>query len=140
MKRLIRKSSIIIIACILALNFAARNTAAAEAAPCLAHLSCGGPLDMGHHNGMINFAFPMQGCCEGCDDIFCDLLKDPLKDINAINSSPARGAYCPVILGTVISVDKTRSTATVFGLLQAPPGFWALNQIPLYLEHLSLII
>ena len=138
MKRHFRKTSIITVACLLALNFAAGNTV--EAAPCLAHLSCGGPMDMGHHNGMINFAIPMQGCCDGCDDIFCGLLKDPLKDINAVNSSPAQSAYFPVILGPVISNDQTRPCAPVSGPRHSLPNFWASNQIPLYLEHLALII
>ena len=95
---------------------------------------------MGHHNGMINFAIPMQGCCEDCDDIFCDLLKDPLKNVNALNSSSARGAYYPVILGTVISIGATRLLATASEPRQSLTDFWVWNRIPLYLEHLSLII
>ena len=138
MKRLFRKNPIIIVACLLALNFTAGNSV--EAAPCLAHLSCAGPMDMGHHNGLINFAIPMQGCCDGCDDIFCGLLKDPLKDVSAVNSSPAQGPYYPVILGSVISIDETRPSATVSGPRQLLSEFWTMSQIPLYLENLALII
>ena len=95
---------------------------------------------MGHHNGMINFATPTQGCCEGCDDVFCDLLKDPLQDVNAVNASPAQGTYYPVILGTVISIGDTRLGAAGFQPRKPLTDYRAANPIPLYLEHLSLII
>ena len=138
MKRFFQKIAIIIFACLLAFNIAAGN--ALGAAPCLPHLCCGGPMEMGHHNGMINFAIPIQGCCEDCDDIFCDLLKDPLKDVNAVNPPSAQGLYYPVILGTVMSIGETRLLAAASGPRQSLADFWASPQIPLYLEHLSLII
>ena len=138
MKRINPKISVILVICLMALNSVAAN--AVDAAPCLPHLCCSGPMDMGHHNGMINFATPMQGCCEDCDDIFCDLLTDPLMDINAVNSSPAQGTCYPVILGTVVSSGDTRLRTAASQSRQLLTDFWTSNPIPLYLEHLSLII
>jgi hypothetical protein len=138
MKRINPKISVILIICLMALNSAAVN--AVDAAACLPHLCCSGPMEMGHHNGMINFATPNLGCCEDCDDIFCDLLKDPLKDVNAVNSSPVQGNYYPVILGTVVSNSDSRLGAAASQSRQPFIDFWASNPVPLYLEHLSLII
>ena len=138
MNRINPKISVILIICLMALNSAAVN--AADAAPCLPHLCCSGPMDMGHHNGMINFATSGTGCCEDCDDIFCDLLKDPLKDVNAVNSSPAPGNHFPVLPGTMMSSGDARLRKAGSQSPQPLIDFWASNPIPLYLEHLSLII
>ena len=138
MKRFIQKIPVILLACLLALNLAAG--AAVEAAPCPAHLCGSGLMDMGHHNGMINFATSGTGCCEDCDDIFCDLLKDPLKDVNAVNSAPAQGNHFPVLPGTMMSSRDARLRGAGSQSPQPLTDFWASNPIPLYLEHLSLII
>jgi hypothetical protein len=138
MNRFIQKISIILLACLLALNLA--MGAAVDAAPCPPHLCSSGPMDMGHHNGMINFALPMQGCCEDCNDIFCDLLKDPLQDANAVNSSPVQGHYNPAIPGSLDSIVKSGRRDSVSVTRYPSIDSWASSQIPLYLENLSLII
>ena len=138
MKRLIQKMPVIILACLLALNLAAG--AAVDAAPCPPHLCGSGLIDMGHHNGMINFALPMQGCCEDCNDTFCDLMKDPLQNVNAVNSSPYQGPYYPVILGTLDTVEQSGLWASVSDSQHWLIDSWSSSQIPLYLEHLALII
>ena len=138
MKRLIQKIPVIILACLLALNLAAG--AALEAAPCPPHLCGSGLMDMGHHNGMINFALPTQGCCEDCNDTFCDLMKDPLQDVNAVNSSSYQGPYYPVILGTLDAVGQSGLRASVSNFRHRLIDSWSSSQIPLYLEHLALII
>jgi hypothetical protein len=138
MKRLIQKIPVIILACLLALNFAAG--AAVDAAPCPPHLCGSGLMDMGHHNGMINFALPTQGCCEDCKDTFCDLMKDPLQNVNAVNSSPYQGPYYPVILGTLDTVEQSGLRASVSDSQHWLIDSWSSSQIPLYLEHLALII
>jgi hypothetical protein len=138
MNRLILKIAVIILACLLALNLAAGATV--DAAPCPPQLCCGGPMDMGHHNGMINFAFPMQGCCEGCNDIFCDLMRDPLQDVNAVNSAPFQGHHVPVILGTLNTTGQSSLLASVAESRHPLLESRVSGQVPLYIENLSLII
>jgi hypothetical protein len=138
MNRFIQKIAVILFACLMVLNLAAGDTVVA--APCPTHLCCDGPMDMGHHNGMINFAFPMQGCCEDCNDPFCDLLKDPLQDVNAANYSPFQGHYNPVILGSADSIGQSGLRDSVSVTRHPLIDFRASSQIPLYLENLSLII
>ena len=95
---------------------------------------------MGHHNGMINFAFPMQGCSEDCNDIFCDLMRDPLQDVNAVNSAPFQGHHSPVILGTLNTIGQSRLLASVSESRHPLLEFRVSGQVPLYIENLSLII
>ena len=114
MIRLIHKISAIVLACLLGLNLAAAGAVAAE--PCPPSLCPSGLMEMGHHNGMIDFTLPMHGGGDDCNDIFCDLLKDPLQEANAVNSSPLPGPYYPVILGTVDALGP-------FSLRAAMPGF-----------------
>lgn len=97
-------------------------------------------MDLGHHNGMINFALPLQGCGEDCNDIFCDLMKDPLQDVNAVNSSPFQGHYSPVVLGTVNAFGQSGLRASVSEFRNPLIDSGASSQIPLYLENLALII
>ena len=138
MDRLLQKIAIIILACLLAVNIAASATV--DAAPCPPHLCCGGLMDLVHHNGMINFALPLQGCGENCNDIFCDLMKDPLQDVNAVNSSPFQGHYSSVVLGTVNAFGQSGLRGPVSEsrnpLIDSGPS----SQTPLYLENLALII
>ena len=97
-------------------------------------------MDMIHCDGLLNFAFPMQGCCGECNDIFCDLMKNPLQDANALNSSPFQGSYYPFLLGTVDSIGESNVQIALSEpryLFAAAPAW---SQIPLYIEHLSLII
>ena len=138
MIRLIRNISAIMLACLLGLNLAA--AAAVVAAPCPTSMCCSGPMDMIHCDGLLNFAFPMQGCCGECNDIFCDLMKNPLQDANALNSSPFQGSYYPFLLGTVDSIGESNVQIALSEpryLFAAAPAW---SQIPLYIEHLSLII
>lgn len=138
MNPIIQKTAIIVLACLLAVNTAAG--AAVDAAPCPPHLCCGAAVDRGHHNGMLNFAVPTQGCCDDCNDGFCDLMADPLQEVNAVHSSPFQGPHTPPILGSVSTVGQLslRATASVspYPLLELR----ASGQIPLYLENLALII
>ncbi len=138
MMRLIHKISAIVLACLLGLNLAAGGAVAAE--PCLPSLCPSGLMDMGHHNGMFNFALPMQACGENCTDIFCDLMKDPLQDANAVNSSAYQGHHYPVILATVDAVGQSGNRAPVSESRHRLIVSWSSSPIPLYLEHLSLII
>ena len=135
---LIHKISAIVLACLLGLNLAAGGALAAD--PCLPSLCPSGLMDMGHHNGMFNFALAMQGCGENCTDIFCDLMKDPLQDANAINSSPYQGHYYPVILATVDAVGQSGAGALVAEARHRLVVSGSPKPTPLYLEHLSLII
>ena len=138
MIRLIHKISAIVLAGLLGLNLAAGGAIAAD--PCLPSLCPSGWMDMGHHNGMFNFALPMQGCCQDCDDTFCDLMKDPLQDLNAVNSPPYHGSYYPVITGTLDAVGQSGLRASVSDSRHWLIDSWSSSQIPLYLEHLALII
>jgi len=126
------------LACSLGLNLAAGGAVAAE--PCSPSLCPSGLMDMGHHNGMIDFALPMQGCGEDCNDIFCDLLKEPFLKANAVNSFPYPGPYHPVILGTVDAIDRLGLQASMSEFRPPLIDSRASSPIPLYLEHLSLII
>ena len=138
MIRLRRKISIVILACILGLNVAAGAAIVAE--PCSSSIVSSDPMDMGHCDGMLNFAFPTQGCCGQCNDIFCDLMKNPLQDANAVNSSPFQVSHYHFLPGSVYPIDAsgtgTALSATRYLFSAGPP--W--SQVPLYIEHLSLII
>ena len=138
MDRLLQKVAIIILACLLALNISASATV--DAAPCPPHLCCGGLMELGHHNGMINFALPMQGCGENCSDILCNLMKDPLQDVNAVNSPPFQGPYSPIILGTISSFGPSGPRAFASESRNPLIDSGSSSQIPLYLENLALII
>jgi hypothetical protein len=138
MIRLIHKISAIVLAGLLGLNLAAGGAIAAD--PCLPSLCPSGLMDMRHHNGMFNFALPMQGCGENCTDIFCNLMKDPLQDANAVNSSPYQGHHYPVILATVDACGQSGTRAPVARSRHRLVVAWSSGPIPLYLEHLSLII
>ena len=138
MVRISRKILPVVLACLLGLNLA--TSAAVVAAPCPSQMCCSGPMDMDHCDGLLNFAFPMQDCCGECHDIFCDLMKNPLQDVNAVNSSPFQGSYAPFLLGIVDSIGEANSRIVVSEPRYLFPTGLAWSQIPLYIEHLSLII
>ena len=138
MIRLIRKISAITIACLLGFNLAAG--AVVVVASCPTSMSYSDPMDMDHCDGLLNFAFPMQGCCGECNDIFCDLMKNPLKDVNAVNSSPFQGGHYPILLGTVDPIGESRAQIALSEPRHLFPAALAWRQTPLYIEHLSLII
>ena len=138
MIRLIRKISVITLACLLVLNLAAG--AAVVVGHCPSSMGSSSPMDMDHCDGLPNFAFPIQGCCGECNDIFCDLMKNPLQDANAVNTSPFQGSCFPFFLGTVDPIAESGAWIALFEpryLFSAAPAW---SQIPLYIEHLSLII
>ncbi len=138
MIRLIRKISAITLACLLGLNLAAGAAVVAE--PCPSSMCCCGPMDMDHCDGLLNFDISIQGCCGECNDIFCDLIKNPLQDANAVNTSPFQGSGYPFFLATV---DPIADFGAWIALSEPKFMFSASlswSQVPLYIEHLSLII
>jgi hypothetical protein len=139
MNRFIQKIAVTILACLLALNLTAGATVDAAACP---PLLCGsGPMDMGHHDGMINFTLPMpEGCCEDCNDVFCNLMKDPLQDAHVVNPSPYQGHCYPAILATLDAIGQSGIRAPVSESRHRLIVSGSSGPIPLYLEHLSLII
>ena len=138
MIRLIRKISAITLACLLGLNLAAG--AAVVVAPCPASMCCSGPMDMVHCDGLLNFELPMQECCGECNDIFCDLTKNPLQDINTVNSSPSQASYYPFLLATAIPIGESCVQISLSASRYLLPAALVSSQVPLYLEHLCLII
>ena len=138
MIRLIRKISAITLACLLVLNVAAG--AAVVFGHCPSSMDKSSPMVMDHCDGLLNFAFPMQGCCGECNDIFCDLMKNPLQDANAVNTSPFQGSCYPTFLGTVAPIDATGARIVLSEPRYPFPAALEWSQIPLYIEHLSLII
>ena len=137
MSRLIRKISTITFACLLLLNGVAG--AAVVIGNCSSSMDRD-PMDMHHCNGLLNFTLPAMGCCGECNDIFCNLMKNPLQDANAINSLPLLGSFYPFCLATVDPIAEPGSWIAFLEtgyLLSATPAW---RQIPLYIEHLSLII
>ena len=138
MIRLIRKISAITLACLLVLNVAAG--AAVVVGHCPFSMGSSSPMDMDHCDGLLNFAFPMQGCCGECNDIFCDLMKNPLQDANADNTSPFQGSCYPILLETEDPIDESDAQIALSEPRYLFPAALAWSQIPLYIEHLSLII
>jgi hypothetical protein len=138
MAQLIRKISAITFACLLALNVAAG--AAAVVGHCPSSMGSSSPMDMNHCDGLLNFAFPMKGCCGECNDIFCDLMKNPLQDAHAVNTSPFQENCYPFFPGTVDPIAESGARIVLceprYPFSAAP----AWSQIPLYIKHLSLII
>ncbi len=139
MTRLIRKISAITLAWLLVLNVAAG--AAVVVGHCPSSMCGSSPMDMVHCDGLLNFEFPKPGCCGGCNDIFCDLMKNPLQDVNAVHSSPFQGNYYAFLfLGTVDPIGESCARIALSEPRYLFPAAPAWRQIPLYIEHLSLII
>ncbi len=138
MNRYIRKISVISLACLLMLNVA--TGAAVSAGHCQLSMDAGSPMDMDHCDGLLKFAFPAQGCCGNCFDIFCDLMKNPLQDANTANTLTFQTSFYPSFLGTINAVaesDDHIALSEQLYLLRTPLEW---RQIPLYIENLSLII
>ena len=138
MIRLIRKISAITLTCLLVLNVA--TGAAVVAGHCPSSMGSSSPIDMDHCDGLLNFAFPIQGCCGECNDIFCDLMKNPLQDANAVNASPFQGSCYPFILGTVDPIPESGAWIASSAPRYLFCATLAWIQIPLYIENLALII
>ncbi len=138
MIRLSPKILAITLACLLVSNLA--TGAATVIGHCEASMVNISPMAMDHCDGLLNFTFPLQGCCGDCNDIFCDLMKNPLQDANAANASPIQGSCYPIFLGSVNPIDASDGRIALCEqrfLLSAAPAW---SQIPLYIEHLALII
>ena len=91
-------------------------------------------------DGMLNFSLPLHGCCGACTDIFCGLMDIPLPQKTAINFSMEPGnnylfylAYAHLIDGHTVKELPTKPNHPI-------PIRLASELIPLYIEHLSLII
>ena len=134
------KIALMVSACLLVMNFAAGAAIAIE--PCPPSICCAVPIhmDMESCNNMLNFAHPIQKCCDECNDLFCGLLNDPLKDVKTVYPAPEMGYYQTFHAVSVQSVDFACEQ-----ILEPKP--WYLisfeatsNLVPLYIEHLSLII
>lgn len=138
MIRLSPKILAITLTCLLVFNVA--TGAASVIGHCEASMVNISPMAMDHCDGLLNFTFPLQGCCGDCSDIFCDLIKNPLQDANAANASPIQGSCYPIFLGSVNPIDASDGRIALSEhrfILSAAPAW---NQIPLYIEHLALII
>jgi hypothetical protein len=139
MIRLSRKISAIALVCLLVLNLAA--DAAVVIGHCPSSMSSSSLMDMDHCDGLLNFAFPILGCCGECNDIFCELMKNPLQDAKAVNTPPFFQVSCsPFFLGTVDPNAESSAWIVLFEpryLFSAAPAW---SQIPLYIQHLALII
>lgn len=142
MNRSRSKIALMVSACLLVMDFAAGAAIAIE--PCPPSICCAAPIpmhmDMESCNNMLNFAHSIQKCCDGCNDLFCGLLNDPLKDVKTVYPSPEMGYYQSFHAVSIQSVDLASEQTLV-------PKPWHLisfeetsNSVPLYIEHLSLII
>ena len=137
MIRLIRNISLITLACILVLNGGA--TTGMVMGSCSTSANAG-HMDMDHCGGLLNFALPMHGCCGDCLDIFCDLFKNPLKSANTAPTI-VRQDYEKDIYAR--SGDVRKETDTCLAADFRESRLWAepkWGSIPLYIEHLTLII
>lgn len=140
MNRSRSKIALMVSACLLVMNFAAGAAIAIE--PCPPSICCAAPIPMHMEscNNLLNFAHSIQKCCDGCNDLFCGLLNDPLKDVKTVYPSPEMGYYQSFHAVSIQSVDLASEQTLV-------PKPWHLisfeetsNSVPLYIEHLSLII
>jgi len=138
MNRLIPKILAIVLACLLVLNLS--TAAVAMIGHCETSMVGINHMEMDHCDGLLNFAFPLQGCCGDCNDIFCDLMNNSLPDANVANASPINGSFYPIFLESMIPIDASDGQiascehwVTLFSAV-------ARSQTPLYIEHLVLII
>ena len=138
MIRLSPKILAITLTCMLVFNLP--TGAASVNGHCEASMVNISPMAMDHCDGLLNFTFPLQGCCGDCNDIFCDLIKNPLQDANATNASPIQGSCYPIFLGSVNSIDASDGRIALSEHSFTLSAAQARNQIPLYIEHLALII
>ena len=126
-------------ACLVGMNLMAG--AAFAAAPCPPEMCCSLtiPMHMDHCSGMNHFSLPLMKCCDGCDNLMCGPLNDPLQDVNAVTPSSEQGYYYVFHLGmqaldmsfVEVAIPEPKNPVNVEPLS---------NLIPLYITHLSLII
>jgi len=129
------KIALIVSAFLLVMNFVAGTAIAV--APCPPEICCGSSM---HHGDMLNFALPAKTCCDDCSDLFCGLLNDPLQDVKPVepvlelgysDSSYAVFAQPADIFRGYVLPSKPLPLFTFEGIS---------NPVPLYIEHLALII
>ena len=138
MNRLTPTFALMISACLLGMNFV--TGAAIAITPCPPSTCCRSPMHMDACNDTINFALPIQKCCNDCDNVFCGLLNDPLQDLKTVQPTPELGYSQPFYAANVQSIG-----ISYFYILGSNPSHFVsfetvFNQIPLYIENLSLII
>ena len=138
MIQLIRKISAFTLTCLLAVNIATGATVVVG--HCQPSLDSNNPMDIDHCDGLLNFAFPMQGCCGECNDIFCDLMKNPSQVANVANTSPSQGSFYLFFPATATPIPESDVWIALFKPRYLFSTALARSQIPLYIEHLSLII
>jgi hypothetical protein len=88
----------------------------------------------------IFFALTAKKCCDDCSDLFCGLLNDPLQDVKPVQPAPELGYPDS-------SYAVFAQPAGICRGQPLPSEPWPLfafeivsNPVPLYIEHLSLII
>jgi hypothetical protein len=91
-------------------------------------------------DGKLNFSFPLQGCCTACTDLFCGLMDNPLPQKTAINFSMEQGNFYLYHLGYAHLNDEHTVKALPTKPSHPIPICLASDLVPLYIEHLSLII
>lgn len=138
MNRLTPKIALLICVSLVGMNFTAGVVFAA--APCPPPMCCSGPMHMGHCNDMINFMAPMQKCCDQCNNLFCGPINDPLQDVNPVNPAPEQGYYSSFHTDNVNVSDLSFVQVVQLQRGDSAPAEPATNLIPLYIEHLSLLI
>lgn len=137
MIRMIRNISAVTLACILALSTVVSAAGGVAHCPTMAGDR---PMEMDPCDGLLNFGASTQGCFGNCNDVFCDLVKDPFKEANTLTSSHYQASGSP-IHGIVESIDAECSARN----LPAEPKYLLsepllYNLIPLYMEHSTFII
>ena len=138
MNRLTPKLTFLIIVCLLGMNFT--SGAVLAAAPCPPSMCCSGPMHMGHCNDMFSFMMPVQKCCDRCNNLFCGPINDPLQDVKPVNPTPEQGYYSSSFLENVNVSDLSFVPVAQTKAGDSAAVELASNLIPLYIEHLSLLI
>ena len=138
MNRLTPKFALMISAFLLGMNFV--TGAAMAVTPCPPSICCRGPMHMDAGSDMINFALPTQKCCDDCDNIFCGLLNDPLQDVKTVQPAPELGYSQTLYAANGQALGISYHCILDFNSSHAIAFEMVFNQIPLYIEHLSLII
>lgn len=134
---LIRKITAVALGCILALSGVV--SAAGGVAHCPS-MTEDRSMVVDHCDGLLDFGLPMQGCFGDCNDVFCDLIKDPLPEAGTATTSSFQGGV-PIFFGGVADLV---ADCEIRNLPPSPryllPTALLSSQPPLYVKHLKLII
>jgi hypothetical protein len=135
MNRLAPKIAVVAAAFLLGMNIGAGTAVAV--APCPPSICCGGSM---HHDAVLKFELRVQKCCDECTVLPCGLSKDPLQDVKPVQPTLEIGY-------SVSPYALIAQSACIFRKYLSPCKSWPLlafepasNPVPLYIEHLSLII